>query len=76
MTHIDFYLESEVLHTNHFVLECYVEASTPPSMNVQNDSNYTATWLLVLVFERLVLAPNQDPDISTRQTLYEHVRLF
>ena len=76
MTQINLRLESEVLRTYHSVLECCVEASTPPARNMQDDSDPIAIWLLALTFERLALAPNQDPDMPINQKVHEGMRLF
>ena len=76
ITQISFHLEAEILRTYHAVLECCVEASKPPSCNVDAISDPTAVWLLAVVFERLVLAPNHDPDTSINQKVQEYMPLF
>ena len=52
---MNFRLKAEILHTFHDVFECCVEASKQPTRNLATDTDSTATWILVIVFEHLVL---------------------
>lgn len=76
ITQINFRLEAEILQTFHDVIGCCVEAAKPPSHNLAADSDPTAIWMLVLLFERLALALNHDRDRSINQVIHARMRMF
>jgi hypothetical protein len=76
ITQINFRLEADVLQTFHDVIESCVEASKPPTRNQAADSDPTAIWMLVMLFERLVMAPNHDREKSIDQVIHERMRMF
>ena len=76
ITQINFHLEANVLYTFHDILECCVEVSKQPTRNLAADSDIAAVWLLTVVFKRLVLDPNHDPDKSINQVVHERIRWF
>ena len=42
----------------------------------QTQISITATWLLAILFDHLVLAPNHDTDRSINQVVHERIRWF
>ena len=85
ITFINFALEEEVLHTFFLVLVCCVEAHKLASdVKLRHTVDYRMEdiWLLPFCFERLVLAPNPNPDknnkdrATVRNLIRRRLRLF
>ena len=76
ITQISFCTEAEILRTYHGATECCMKDSKRPSQTIGTSLDHMAVWLLVVVLEWLVLAPNQDLDMSIKQEVHERMCLF
>jgi hypothetical protein len=74
-------LESDVLDVFESVLECCVEASKKATdVKLRNTKAYdkTPVWLLPVIFEQLILAPNpfNHDEVKLNQLIHHRLRLF